>query len=169
MLHQNCLCKSVSMPALVTSLLFMWQSSPQRQQVGLPCCLGIEGPGPGQQLNGLLVLGLEQLPCSAVGLQIILSFLLFFWSVVGFELKASCLLSFTTRVTPPALFGLGIFEIGGLVNYLPGLASNCDPPDLCLLSSWDYRCEPPVPSSLSFFNFRNQETGKLKVRVDLWG
>jgi hypothetical protein len=26
-----------------------------------------------------------------------------------------------------------------LKNYLPGLASNCDPPDLCLLSSKDYR------------------------------
>jgi hypothetical protein len=33
----------------------------------------------------------------------------------------------------------------GLMNYLPGLALNCDPPDLCLLSRWDNRCEPPVP------------------------
>jgi hypothetical protein len=24
------------------------------------------------------------------------------------------------------------------VSYLPGLASNHDPPDLCLLSNWDY-------------------------------
>jgi hypothetical protein len=29
-----------------------------------------------------------------------------------------------------------------LVNYLPRLASNLDPPNLCLLSSKDYRCEP---------------------------
>jgi hypothetical protein len=32
------------------------------------------------------------------------------------------------------------------VNYLPGLASNLDPPDLCLLSSWDYRREPLPPA-----------------------
>jgi hypothetical protein len=29
------------------------------------------------------------------------------------------------------------------MNYLPGLALNCDPSDFCLLSSWDYRHEPP--------------------------
>jgi hypothetical protein len=30
------------------------------------------------------------------------------------------------------------------MNYLPVLASNHDCPDLCLLSSYDYRCEPLV-------------------------
>jgi hypothetical protein len=33
------------------------------------------------------------------------------------------------------------------VNYLPGMASYCDPLDLCLPSSWDYRCEPLVPDT----------------------
>jgi hypothetical protein len=32
------------------------------------------------------------------------------------------------------------FSRQGLMNYLPGLASNLNPPDLCLPSSWDYRC-----------------------------
>jgi hypothetical protein len=35
---------------------------------------------------------------------------------------------------------------------LPRLASNCDPPDLHLLSSKDYRLEPLVPSSENIFN-----------------
>jgi hypothetical protein len=34
------------------------------------------------------------------------------------------------------------------VNYLPRLASNIDPPDFYLLSSWDYKCEPLVPGCL---------------------
>jgi hypothetical protein len=36
---------------------------------------------------------------------------------------------------PPALFLWWVFSRQGLTNYLPGLASNSDPPDLCLLSS----------------------------------
>jgi hypothetical protein len=43
--------------------------------------------------------------------------------------------------------GMGLFLSSDLSNYLPGLASNYDPPDLCLLSSWDYRREswrPPI-------------------------
>jgi hypothetical protein len=33
------------------------------------------------------------------------------------------------------------------MNYLPGLFSNLDPPDLSLPSSKDYRCELQVPGS----------------------
>jgi hypothetical protein len=32
------------------------------------------------------------------------------------------------------------------MNCLPGLASNSDPPELCLLSSWDYRRGPQAPN-----------------------
>jgi hypothetical protein len=44
---------------------------------------------------------------------------------------------------------------GGLANFLPGLASNCNLPDLCLPSSRDYRCELLIPAStyVSFFFF----------------
>jgi hypothetical protein len=31
----------------------------------------------------------------------------------------------------------------GLMNFLPRLALNCDPPDFCLLSNYGYRREPP--------------------------
>jgi hypothetical protein len=41
--------------------------------------------------------------------------------------------------TPPALFYEGFFEIGSRRTICPGLALNCNPPDLCLLSSKDYR------------------------------
>jgi hypothetical protein len=42
----------------------------------------------------------------------------------------------TPWVTPPALFMylFNFFLAMDLVNNLPGLASNLDPPDLCLLS-----------------------------------
>jgi hypothetical protein len=33
-------------------------------------------------------------------------------------------------------------KMGGLTNFLPGLASNHDSPNFCLPSSWDYRYEP---------------------------
>jgi hypothetical protein len=53
---------------------------------------------------------------------------------------------------------LGIFKIA-LVNYLPRLASNLDPPDPCLLSSLDYRREQPAPGCSEFLNkhFLNAE------------
>jgi hypothetical protein len=30
-----------------------------------------------------------------------------------------------------------------LANFLPRLTSSCNPPDLCFISSWDYRNVPP--------------------------
>jgi hypothetical protein len=43
------------------------------------------------------------------------------------------------------------------MNYLPGLASNCYPPDLCLLSSQDYRNVSLAPSRC--ISCRQQTTG----------
>jgi hypothetical protein len=40
-----------------------------------------------------------------------------------------------------------VFLRYGLLSYLPRLTLNRDPPDLCLLSSLDYRCETLVHSS----------------------
>jgi hypothetical protein len=48
---------------------------------------------------------------------------------------------------------------------------NCDPPDLCLLSSWDYSHEPQVPrQSLSFYNcafvlFLTPDTASFLSRI----
>jgi hypothetical protein len=35
------------------------------------------------------------------------------------------------------------------VNYLSGLALNCDSPDISIPSSYDYRCEPLARGSFS--------------------
>jgi hypothetical protein len=40
------------------------------------------------------------------------------------------------------------------MTYSPGLALNLNPPDLCILSSQDYRREPPMPSPL--FTFKGE-------------
>jgi hypothetical protein len=47
---------------------------------------------------------------------------------MGFELRASYLQSMISHTSSP--FCSGYFGDGGLWNYLPGLASNHDPPDL---------------------------------------
>jgi hypothetical protein len=46
----------------------------------------------------------------------------------------------------PQFILLWLFWRWGLANYLFRLASNCDSPDLCLHTIWDYRHELPVPS-----------------------
>jgi hypothetical protein len=40
-----------------------------------------------------------------------------------------------------------LLEMGCLMNFLPGLASNSDSLTLCLPSSWDYRREPLASGS----------------------
>jgi hypothetical protein len=55
---------------------------------------------------------------------------------MGFELGAYTLSHFCDY----------FFKIGsGLLNNVSGLALNHNPADLCLLSSWDYRCESLAP------------------------
>jgi hypothetical protein len=57
----------------------------------------------------------------------------------------------TLWATPPPLFCEGFFWDRVLWTICLELASNYNPPDLCLLSSWDYRREPPStwPASAS--------------------
>jgi hypothetical protein len=50
------------------------------------------------------------------------------------------------------------------MNYLPRLASNLDPPDLCVLSSQDSRCEPPTPARLCYCSYFTDE--KIEARLD---
>jgi hypothetical protein len=40
----------------------------------------------------------------------------------------------------------------GLTGFLPGLALNCNSPDLCLLSNWDVTCVPLYPALVLPFN-----------------
>jgi hypothetical protein len=56
-------------------------------------------------------------------------FLFVFFAVLGIELRA-----FNLSHSTSPIFVKG-FSRYGLDNYLPGLASNHDSPDLCLLSS----------------------------------
>jgi hypothetical protein len=63
-------------------------------------------------------------------------FCFFVFAALGFELRALCLCSYHWD-TPPALFFFlwRGFLRWGVANYLPRLASNLNPPNLCLLSS----------------------------------
>jgi hypothetical protein len=60
-------------------------------------------------------------------------------------------------------FCSGYFRDGNFTNYFPGLAWKCDPPDLCLTNSQDYRCEPPV-SCIKEVSVSNLKTLSEKIR-----
>jgi hypothetical protein len=45
----------------------------------------------------------------------------------------------------------------GLINFLPGLASNFDPPNVHLPSKWDYRCELLYPTKIVIFEKKSME------------
>jgi hypothetical protein len=47
---------------------------------------------------------------------------------------------------PPAYYAQLVGRDGGLTNFVLRLALNCEPTDLCFLSSWDYKCFPPHPA-----------------------
>jgi hypothetical protein len=68
-----------------------------------------------------------------------LLFNFYLFAVLGFELRAFTV-SRSTALSVKGFLGWG------LTNHLPGLALNRDPPDLCFLSSWDYRCEHQCPA-----------------------
>jgi hypothetical protein len=69
-----------------------------------------------------------------------------FFVVLGLELR-----DFTLSHSTSPIFCDRYFR-DSLMNYFPRLASNCNAPDLCLLSSWDFRCEPPTPWNITFCN-----------------
>jgi hypothetical protein len=52
---------------------------------------------------------------------------------------------------------------GGLYNLLPRLALNCDPPNLCLLGSWVYRCESQTWPNFPFLIFTKSPCGRKDI------
>jgi hypothetical protein len=68
----------------------------------------------------------------------------FFLAALGLELR-----------TYPLSYSASPFFVMGYSREVsqticPGLALNCDPPDLCFLSSWDYKREPLAPTHSHF-------------------
>jgi hypothetical protein len=73
----------------------------------------------------------------------------FFFLALGFEFRASRLLdrhSYRLSHSHQSFFVRDFFEIGSCELFVH------DPPDLCLLSSQDYRRESPVLGSHIFFS-----------------
>jgi hypothetical protein len=69
----------------------------------------------------------------------------------GFELRISCCKAGALLLEPHDQSSLlWLFWRCGLLNYLPGLSLNSNPPNLSLLSSWDFRHEPPTSGSFIF-------------------
>jgi hypothetical protein len=78
---------------------------------------------------------------------------IFFFVVLGLELRA-----FTLGHSTSPIFVKG-FSRDGLTNYLARLDLNHDPPNLCLLSSQDYRREPLVLGQYFLFNSTTVSAG----------
>jgi hypothetical protein len=73
----------------------------------------------------------------------------FFFFLVGWSLNLGLILAKQalypmSHTSSP--FYSGYFGDGGLMNCLPRLVLNLNPPDLGLPSSWDYSCELLTPS-----------------------
>jgi hypothetical protein len=68
----------------------------------------------------------------------------------------------TAWATPAALFCVGYFPDKVLWTICLGLALKHDPPDLCLLSSLDYRREPQVPG-FSLITVKHWVHVKMKI------
>jgi hypothetical protein len=68
----------------------------------------------------------------------------FFFALVSFQIE-SCTFAWGRPWTYWLRWGLD--------NFLPGLASNQNPPDCYFSSSWNYRCVLPHPITLGFCFF----------------
>jgi hypothetical protein len=53
------------------------------------------------------------------------------------------------------------------MNYLLGLPLNCNPPDLCLPSSYDYRGEPPAPGLKDIFKSDTDTGDEPRTKAEL--
>jgi hypothetical protein len=85
--------------------------------------------------------GIQPLLCSVLKFHDSFIFYLFFWVGLGFELRgllAKQALYHLSHASSP-FFALVILEMGVLQNYLPRLASNCDPADLILPSKLGFQ------------------------------
>jgi hypothetical protein len=85
------------------------------------------------------------------------------------ELRALCFHS--TWATSPVHFALVILEVGGrgLINYLPRLALNLNPPNLSFPNSRDYRSEPLASDYIrEFFKIIFISLYELYKKVSLW-
>jgi hypothetical protein len=97
---------------------------------------------------------------------------------LGFDLRASYMLAGALPLEPlhQPFFVMGFFQIGLPKLLAQGLALNCDPTDLCLLSSWGCRHEPLALlglglniSTVESVSFRYLENSKVQRRLETTG